>query len=585
MMGTKIRNFAPLPREVSLEDLVPKDNFYRRLEATLDLSFIRDLVKDHYACAGRPSIDPVVFFRLQLVMFFEDICSERRLMEVAADRLSVRWYLGYDLHESLPDHSSLTRIRERYSLSVFRRFFERIVEMCFEAGLVWGEELYFDATKVEANASLGSTRSRSLLEKLENRLKEHLGEIFSSEQRPFIQDAHATGITAVGGPTAEKRRALAQKNARQHRWIAQAGRQQREAVRWSYRRIADLRISTTDPDASPMQHKNKGTSRLGYQTHYVVDGGKARVILDVLVTPAEVTENLPMLDLLFRSRFRWRLQPRSVTADAAYGTTENIAAIEKADIRAYMALADHEKRTSLFGRDAFTYNPEKDPYTCPKGELLRRQGYDHSERSIRYGARPSACNACGLKARCTKSTKGRWIRRSFEEEYLERVRMYRNTERYRKAIRKRAVWVEPLFGEAKDWHGLRRFRLRRLEKVNTEALLKAAGQNVKRLLAFGIRRPKGSAQVVALRRPAPNPYEFRGVLRHRERHSRHPARVFQQREVFSEVIGSLHFSSHQVVEPAGALEGPDLAQATHRPVVNENVGQRLARGEVSQPGA
>ena len=213
MMGTKIRNSAPLPREVSLEDLVPKDNFYRRLEATIDLSFVRELVKDHYACAGRPSIDPVVFFRLQLVMFFEDICSERRLMEVAADRLSVRWYLGYDLHESLPDHSSLTRIRERYGLLVFRRFFERIVEMCFEAGLVWSEELYFDATKVEANASFDSTRSRSLLENLQKRLKEHLGEIFS-EQISFAQDAHTTGIAAVVGPTAEKRRALAQKRMR-----------------------------------------------------------------------------------------------------------------------------------------------------------------------------------------------------------------------------------------------------------------------------------------------------------------------------------------------------------------------------------
>ena len=138
MMGTKIRNFAALPREVSLENLVPKDNFYRRLEATIDLSFVRDLVKDHHACAGRPSIDPVVFFRLQLVMFFEDVRSERRLMEVAADRLSIRWYLGYDLHESLPDHSSLTRIRERYGLLVFRRFFERIVEECFEAGLWCG---------------------------------------------------------------------------------------------------------------------------------------------------------------------------------------------------------------------------------------------------------------------------------------------------------------------------------------------------------------------------------------------------------------------------------------------------------------
>jgi transposase len=523
MMGIKDRSFSALPHNICLEELVPKENFYRRLQSTLDLSFVRELVNPLYAGAGRPSVDPVVFFKLQLVMFFEDLRSERQLMSVVADRLSLRWYLGYDLCEPLPDHSSLTRIRERYGLSVFRRFFERIVEMCFEAGLVWGEELYFDATKVNANASLDSTRSRSLLENLEKRLKEHLGEIFS-EQTPFIQDAHATGIAAgVVGPTGEKRRALAQKNARQHRWISEAGRQHREVVRWGYRRIADLRLSTTDLDASPMQHKNKGTSRLGYQTHYVVDGGKARVILDVLVTPAEVTENLPMLDLLFRSRFRWHLHPRSVTADAAYGTTENIAAIEKAGIRAYTTLPDHEKRTSLFGRDAFTYDAEKDLYTCPKGELLRRQGYDHRERSVRYAARPSACNACPLKAKCTKSTKGRWIRRSFEEEYLERVRTYRDTESYQKALRKRAVWVEPLFGEAKDWHGLRRFRLRRLEKVNAEALLIAAGQNLKRLLAFGYREPRRPAQVAALRQPPPNPYELRGVRRHRKGHSRRPA--------------------------------------------------------------
>jgi transposase len=534
MMGIKDRSFSALPRNLSLEELVPKENFYRRLHGALDLSFVRDLVRPLYAGAGRPSVDPVVFFKLQLVMFFEDLRSERQLMSVVADRLSLRWYLGYDLHEPLPDHSSLTRIRERYGLSVFRCFFERIVEECFEAGLVWGKELFFDATKVEANASLDSTRSRSLLENLENRLKEHLGEIFS-EQRPFTQDTVAMGITAVVGPTAEKRRALAQNNARQHRWISEAGRQQREVIRWGYRRMADLRASTTDPDASPMQHKNKGTARLGYQTHYVVDGGKARVILDVLVTPAEVTENLPMLDLLFRSCFRWHLQPRSVTADAAYGTKENIAAIEKAGIRAYTALVDHEKRTSLFGRDAFTYDAEKDLYTCPTGELLRRVGYDHRERSIRYAARSSACNACSLKARCTKSTKGRWIRRSFEEEYLERARGYCDTEPYRKAIRKRAVWVEPLFGEAKDWHGLRRFRLRRLEKVNAEALLIASGQNLKRLLAFGYRGPRRPAQVVALRQPALNAYGLRGVRRHRKRHSRRPARVFQQAEVFSEV--------------------------------------------------
>jgi transposase len=104
MMGTKIRSFATLPQDISLEDLVPEDHFYRRLEARLDLSFVRELVRPLYAGGGKPSVDPVVYFKLQLVMFFEDLRSERQLMRAVSDRLSVRWYLGYDPHESLPDH-------------------------------------------------------------------------------------------------------------------------------------------------------------------------------------------------------------------------------------------------------------------------------------------------------------------------------------------------------------------------------------------------------------------------------------------------------------------------------------------------
>src|SRR5215467_10725671 len=119
MMGSKQRAFALLIH-VSLEDLVPHDHFYRHIERTLDLSFVREFVQEIYAGKGRPSIDPIVFFKLQLVMFFEGIRSERQLMRHAADRLSIRWFLGYDLGEPLPDHSSLTRIRTRYGLEVFR---------------------------------------------------------------------------------------------------------------------------------------------------------------------------------------------------------------------------------------------------------------------------------------------------------------------------------------------------------------------------------------------------------------------------------------------------------------------------------
>jgi transposase len=117
MMGTKERAFGRLCN-LSIETLVPADHFYRHLEAKLNLTFVREWVRDRYALLGRPSIDPVTFVKLHLVMFFEGIRSERELVRIAADRLSLRWYLGYDLDEALPDPSSLTKIRQRYGLAL-----------------------------------------------------------------------------------------------------------------------------------------------------------------------------------------------------------------------------------------------------------------------------------------------------------------------------------------------------------------------------------------------------------------------------------------------------------------------------------
>src|SRR5438270_6544110 len=181
MMGTKVRHFAPFTN-VSLEELVPSDHFYRHVERTLDLSFVRQFVQETYASKGRPSIDPVVFFKLQLVMFFEGIRSERQLMRHAADRLSILWYLGYDLGEPLPDHSSLTRIRERYGVEVFRRFFDAIVEQCQQEGLVWGKELYFDGTKVAANAAKESLKPRFAIDA-------HLENLFGEDGSSAAENA------------------------------------------------------------------------------------------------------------------------------------------------------------------------------------------------------------------------------------------------------------------------------------------------------------------------------------------------------------------------------------------------------------
>lgn len=98
--------------------------------------------------------------------------------------------------------------------------------------------------------------------------------------------------------------------------------------------------------------QTKGGSHLGYHTHYVVDGGKARVILATLVTPSEVMENQPALDLIWWSCFRWKLRPRHLTGDTTYGTRELIAALEQQRLRAYTPLPNTEERTSLLLRQA-----------------------------------------------------------------------------------------------------------------------------------------------------------------------------------------------------------------------------------------
>jgi DDE family transposase len=277
-----------------------------------------------------------------------------------------------------------------------------------------------------------------------------------------------------------EREELAEANAARHDWIAQAGRPQRE-VHGSYQRTADFRISTTDPDATPLRLKGGGT-HLGYQTHYVVDGGTRRIILGVLVAPGEVMENQPMLDLAWHVGFRFRVHPRQATGDTTYGTLENIQALEDMGIRAYVPLPDREHQTPYFGPSQFACDAAHDVYVCPQGQLLRPHHIEEPSGLMEYRPDAGICPACPAKAECTPSTRWRTVHRHRAEAYLERVRGYHHGAPYQKAMRKRKVWVEPLFAEGKQWHGMRRFRMRGLWRVNTEALLTAAGQNLKRLL-------------------------------------------------------------------------------------------------------
>jgi transposase len=468
MLGQKEKQFTA--RVISLEQLVPPDNFYRQLEAKLDLSFVYDLVKGCYASArGRPSIDPVVFFKLQLIMFFEGIRSERQLMEMVNLNLAYRWYIGYDLDEPVPDHSSLSKIRDRYGLVVFQRFFEGIVQWCQAAGLVWGQELYFDGTKIRANAALESMVPRWYWE-----AKRHLTELFAEEHPP----SPTASAQSESAGLAQVKPGLVQL-VEKYDGTRRSGR--RSAT---YQRVADSKISPTDPDASPMSRFQGDRAKLGYHTHYVVDGGKARIILAALVTPASIMDNTPMLDLACWVRLRWQLQPKIAVGDTKYGTVENIVGLAQQGIQAYLPTPDLSQRNEFYPARDFHYNQLQDLYLCPQGQELPLHARRQSEAVFVYRADAATCNRCPVKVHCTNSQSGRHIFRSFYQDYLDQAAAYRKTEAYRRALRKRLVWVEPLFGEAKQWHNMARFRLRGLQKVNIEGVLKAAGQNIKRFLNY-----------------------------------------------------------------------------------------------------
>ena len=234
MMGYKIRNLKNFT-SFSLENLVPEDNFHRQVEQCIDLSFVRDLVSHLYSAFGRPSIDPVVFFKLQLIAFFEGIQSERLLMETVNLNLAHRWFTGYDLDEAVPDHSNLSKIRERYGMEIFQRFFEKIVGLCADAGLVWGEELYFDSTKVDANASINS-----MIDRTESEAEQHLEKLWENDEKITIPDSLQALVEKYNGERLTGSR------------------------KPSYKRITDEKVSLTDPDAAPMRAQGCGSAVLGY---------------------------------------------------------------------------------------------------------------------------------------------------------------------------------------------------------------------------------------------------------------------------------------------------------------------------------
>lgn len=234
-----------------------------------------------------------------------------------------------------------------------------------------------------------------------------------------------------------------------------------------------------------------------------MDGGKARIRVGVLVTPAAVQDKQVFLDLLARARIRFRLPVRCASAAATYASGETLRGLAERGIGGYLPVVDYAQSSPCFRHAAFTSEREPDSYRCPQGATLRYRG-DHAQARVHTYQAPAKAWAAGpRRERCTTNQHGRRLKRPVDEDYRERARELQPTEAYQKALRKRQGWVAPLDGEAKAWHQLRRFLLRGRANVNRQGLLVAPGQNLKRWLAAVRRghRPTTGAPAAVHRPP------------------------------------------------------------------------------------
>jgi len=435
MLGKQDRAQEDLFVACSLRDLVPDDYILKRVDKVLDFSWLRDEVRDLYdERTGRPSIDPEGAVRLMLAGFFHGIVHDRKLMREARMHIGIRWFAGFRLHEKLPDHSSLTRIRQRWGPERFKRIFEKTVHACMDAGLVDGETVHVDATLIRADVSW------------ESLVEQHADKVLTEN------DAESTPPKGPGRPRKREKK--------------------------------PKKISKTDPEATLTTSKNSYRMEPSFKQHTAVDD-KAGVVVDVKTTTGEQSEGEQLLDQVARVEEVTGRKVETLTADAGYAHSANYKALEERGIDAIIPPQKESVRKGRMPLSRFKYDAKHRTITCPNGKRLRPTGRD--ERGVWYKARTRDCASCRLRARCfSKKMKRRQVHIVDGYEALLRARRRRRrwSEGDVQSYQRHRWRVEGIHGEGKTQHGLRRAVRRGLANVAIQVYLTAAVMNLKRLAAL-----------------------------------------------------------------------------------------------------
>ena len=418
---------------VNLEDLIPQNHILRKLNKIFDLSFVRKLTAEYYCNnIGRPSVDPELFFRMILIGYVFGIRHDRKLCEEITFNMAYRWYCKLNLDDKVPDHSSLSRIRDRYGSEIFEKFFDKVVEECRTNGLVKGERIMTDASLIEADASIDS-----MIAKAEEMAK---AEVIALKER---------------NPT----------------------------DRMPNRKISnETHISKSDPDSS-LAKKEGAARKLRYKVHSTIDAD-SRVILDSKITTGAVHDTKVYLERIKYIQTKYKFSIKEAIADRGYGAIDNIKSLNEEGITTYIPLfSSRSGGTAKEMVDAgFKYDFENDRCICPEGKIMYPRRH---KDTTSYHAKISICKACSSFTTCVaKHRKGgeRVILRNPNQDLFEKEILRMQEEIFHKRLKERMWKIEGIFSEAKNMHGLSRAKYRGLQKMQIQAHMTSAAQNLKRLV-------------------------------------------------------------------------------------------------------
>jgi transposase len=439
--------------DFKLSERVLPTNFYRRLKEVLDLNFLYSLTKDFYGSSGQKSIDPLVFFKLCLVGYLENIISDRKLIEHASMRLDILYFLDYDIDEELPWHSTISRTRQLFPEEVFERVFTHVFEMCVKQGMVKGSTQAIDSAHVKANASMDSLE----LKVPEQDLEAHLADIrhISHRDKDTFRKAKENKASKEQQQITANDKELKEIKSRNKNWSENQNQRPGAGNKGSRYTSNKTHYSPTDPDARISVKPGKAR-KLNYHSQLSVDTAH-HVITDIKAYHADGKDNQDLPDIVDRlSRRLWcsGFKLENVLADTGYSSGENYAYLEQKGINSYIpphSLPRLLRGTYKGGPDGFIYHKEEDHYVCPKGKIIpfTKVFLDSRTQTKKkeYRARKHVCVDCPLKLQCLgKSTQEKKFSVTYYREEYERNNARVNSPQGRYMKAKRQSTVEPVFG-------------------------------------------------------------------------------------------------------------------------------------------